>query len=138
MNESNMDVISETDSDTTEFATEDETSGLHEIGHLSLSERLADDGEDESDLAPAPAPAPRTLPKSMDGLVGLSDALVDVFRIVDRVADTTCTILITGDSGTGKELVARAVHKTSPRAQAPFVAVNCGAIPEALLESELF
>jgi transcriptional regulator with PAS, ATPase and Fis domain len=74
----------------------------------------------------------------MEGLVGLSDALVDVYRIVDRVADTTCTILITGESGTGKELVARAVHKSSPRSEAPFVAVNCGAIPEALLESELF
>jgi transcriptional regulator with PAS, ATPase and Fis domain len=63
---------------------------------------------------------------------------MDVFRVIDRVADTNCTVLITGESGTGKELVAQAVHRTSGRARAPFVAVNCGAIPENLLETELF
>jgi transcriptional regulator with PAS, ATPase and Fis domain len=77
-------------------------------------------------------------PASMRGVVGSSPSLVDVFAVVDRVADTNCTVLITGESGTGKELVARAVHAQSPRANRPFVAVNCGAIPEALLESELF
>lgn len=77
-------------------------------------------------------------PRSMAGVIGCAESLVDVYRVVDRVADTTCTILITGESGTGKELVARAVHDASPRAGKPFVAVNCGAIPEALLESELF
>jgi len=74
----------------------------------------------------------------MQGVVGLSESLVDVYRVIDRVADTQCTILITGESGTGKELVAKAVHKQSQRAPKPFVAINCGAIPEALLESELF
>jgi transcriptional regulator with PAS, ATPase and Fis domain len=140
MNESNMDVTSDNDSEAaTEFDTDDESSGLHEIARLSLhADAIAVDGEDDGALPPLPGTAARTLPKSMDGLVGLSDPLVELFRIVDRVADTTCTILITGESGTGKELVARAVHKTSPRAEAPFVAVNCGAIPEALLESELF
>jgi transcriptional regulator with PAS, ATPase and Fis domain len=80
----------------------------------------------------------RALPRSMAGLIGQSDSLVEVFRVVDRVATTSCTVLITGESGTGKELVARALHDASPRARGPFVAVNCGAIPEALLESELF
>jgi transcriptional regulator with PAS, ATPase and Fis domain len=102
-----------------------------------------DDAESEGALAlePAPLPAapePQLLPGSMHGVIGLSDSLVEVYRVIDRVADTTCTILVTGESGTGKELVARAVHKASPRAPKAFVAVNCGAIPEALLESELF
>ncbi len=86
----------------------------------------------------ADTPLPEELPGSMQGVVGLSASLVDVYRVIDRVADTTCTILITGESGTGKELVARAVHRASPRVAKAFVAVNCGAIPEALLESELF
>jgi transcriptional regulator with GAF, ATPase, and Fis domain len=74
----------------------------------------------------------------MANVVGESASLVEVYRVIDRVAATPCTILVTGESGTGKELIARAVHETSPRAAKPFVAVNCGAIPEALLESELF
>jgi len=77
-------------------------------------------------------------PRSMKNVVGRSESLVDVYRVIERVADTNCTVLITGESGTGKELVARAVHESSQRSDAPFIAVNCGAIPEALLESELF
>ena len=77
-------------------------------------------------------------PRCMKGVVGRSEGLTDVYRVIDRVADTNCTVLITGESGTGKELVAHAVHDASPRSHSAFVAVNCGAIPEALLESELF
>lgn len=78
------------------------------------------------------------LPKSMRGVVGSAPALVNLFKIIDRVAHTDCTVLVTGESGTGKELVARAVHDNSKRKDGPLVTVNCGAIPEALLESELF
>jgi DNA-binding NtrC family response regulator len=72
------------------------------------------------------------------GLVGDSPAMKDVFRAVAKAAPTSATVLITGESGTGKELIARAIHYSSPRAAAPFVPVNCSAIPEGLLESELF
>jgi DNA-binding NtrC family response regulator len=72
------------------------------------------------------------------GFVGDSPAVKEVFRAVAKAAPTSATVLITGESGTGKELIARAIHYSSPRAAAPFVPVNCSAIPEALLESELF
>ena len=71
-------------------------------------------------------------------MVGKSPAMQSVFSVVDKVAAARTTVLITGESGVGKELVARAVHKRSPRSAAPFVPVNCGAIPEGLIESELF
>ena len=72
------------------------------------------------------------------GLLGESEALGKIFRDIAKAASTSATVLISGESGTGKELVARAIHYHSPRASAPFVPVNCGAIPEELLESELF
>src|SRR6266849_2973568 len=71
-------------------------------------------------------------------MVGRSAAMQGVFELVDKVAAGRTTVLITGESGVGKELVARAVHAKSPRAQQPFIPVNCGAIPEGLIESELF
>ena len=71
-------------------------------------------------------------------LVGRSAAMQEVFKIVETVAPTTSTILILGETGTGKELVARAIHQISPRAGEKFVALNCSAIPESLLEAELF
>jgi len=71
-------------------------------------------------------------------LIGRSKAMKEVFRLVERVADSTANVLILGDSGTGKELVARAIHFSGQRSSGPFVPVNCSAIPEGLLESELF
>ncbi len=72
------------------------------------------------------------------GLVGTSKPMQEVFGMIRRVGPADVPILITGESGTGKELVARAIHRLSGRKDAPFVAINCGAIPETLLESELF
>jgi two-component system response regulator PilR (NtrC family) len=75
---------------------------------------------------------------SLDRMIGRSTAMQRVFELVRKVAPTRTNVLIRGESGTGKELVARALHTLSDRARAPFVAVNCGAIPENLMESELF
>jgi DNA-binding NtrC family response regulator len=75
---------------------------------------------------------------SFENIIGTSAALRDVLETVSKVATTDSTVLITGESGTGKELVARAIHFNSKRADKMFVTVNCGAIPEELLESELF
>ena len=71
-------------------------------------------------------------------ILGRSDAMQEVFATIRTVANTSSTVLVTGESGTGKELVARAIHFNSLRRDRPFVAVNCGAVPETLLESELF
>lgn len=75
---------------------------------------------------------------SFGGIIGKSSAMQNVFDLIQRVAPSNANVLIHGDSGTGKELVARALHKFSNRAQQPFVAINCTAIPDTLLESELF
>ena len=71
-------------------------------------------------------------------MVGTSDKMQDVFKLIERVANTESTVLVLGESGTGKELVARSLHYNSRRQHAPFVPINCSALPEALLESELF
>jgi DNA-binding NtrC family response regulator len=83
-------------------------------------------------------PLPAVDAAADDELVGSSPELLEVFKTVGRIGPSPATVLVTGESGTGKELVARAVHRVSPRAAGPFVAVNCAAIPEDLLESELF
>jgi transcriptional regulator with PAS, ATPase and Fis domain len=74
----------------------------------------------------------------IDNMVGTSEKMIKVFDLVSKIASTDSTVLILGESGTGKELIARAIHGKSRRSRLPFVPVNCGAIPEELLESELF
>ena len=71
-------------------------------------------------------------------LVGTSESIRQIYTLIEQVAPSTASVLITGESGTGKELVARTIHKMSPRRDRPFVAINCSAIPESLMESELF
>ncbi len=72
------------------------------------------------------------------GIIGTSDAMQEIFGLIERVADTPSTVLITGESGTGKELIVRALYENSSRADAPYIRVNCAAIPPTLIESELF
>ncbi len=80
----------------------------------------------------------RSLSRESCGLVGHSEILRNVTRLLGKVAATDTTVLILGESGTGKEVVAQCLHQHSTRARGPFVALNCGAIPPELMESELF
>lgn len=75
---------------------------------------------------------------NVDNMVGTSNAIKQIYRLIEQVADSNATVLIRGESGTGKDLVAHAIHYNSSRANKPFVKVNCTALPETLLESELF
>ncbi len=79
-----------------------------------------------------------TLPRGVDAMVGRNVEMARIYRLIAQIAPTSATVLVTGESGTGKELVARAIHEKSPRARRPFVAVNVAALPETLVESELF
>ncbi len=75
---------------------------------------------------------------SFEGIIGKNRAMRDIYELISRVAPTPSTVLVSGESGTGKELVARAMHYQGPRAGRPFLSLNCAALPESLLESELF
>ncbi|MBO6532604.1 MAG: sigma-54-dependent Fis family transcriptional regulator [Muricauda sp.] len=83
-------------------------------------------------------PKPTQAANGFDGMIGDSQSFQKVTQIIERVKDNRATVLVSGESGTGKELVARAIHYSGKFARAPFIAVNCGAIPEGLLEAELF
>ena len=82
--------------------------------------------------------AENTSRSRVDGIIGSSEAMSNVLRTIEKIASTDLAVMLLGESGTGKELLARAVHNLSDRATGPFVAINCAAIPETLLESELF
>ncbi|HEY6563337.1 MAG TPA: sigma-54 dependent transcriptional regulator, partial [Pirellulaceae bacterium] len=99
-------------------------------------QRVADKCQLKHDLRAARHRIARLEGKS--DLIGASAPIQQVRRLIQKVAPTSSTVLIRGETGTGKELVARAVHDQSPRASQPFVTVNCGALPESLIESELF
>ncbi|MBP7677637.1 MAG: sigma-54-dependent Fis family transcriptional regulator, partial [Thermoanaerobaculia bacterium] len=102
----------------------------HVVEKALERKRLADENQElRSRVEDRPALGP---------LVGVSRRMRAVFDLIDRVGRTTSTVLITGDSGTGKGLIARAIHRSSARADRPFISINCGALPENLLESELF
>src|SRR6185295_15761857 len=75
---------------------------------------------------------------SFSNIIARSPKMLDIFDTIRKIADYKTTVLIQGESGSGKELIARAIHFNSPRANKPFIAINCSAIPETLLESELF
>jgi DNA-binding NtrC family response regulator len=87
---------------------------------------------------PAPAAPPTAADEAPDGLVGRTGAMLEVYKQIALASSAQAPVLVTGETGTGKELVARAIHRHGPRSARPFVAVNCGAFAEGVLESELF
>src|SRR5262249_5876823 len=92
-----------------------------------------------NEVIPRSAPPPdRPPPAAEINLLGKSARMQELFKLIGRAAAADTTVLVTGESGTGKELVARAIHHHGGRKHGPFVAINCAAIPENLLESELF
>jgi len=105
------------------------------VEELKLVIRRALEGAAAPAREAAPAPPEEAGPR---GIIGRGPRMVELFKLISRVSRVDSTILVTGESGTGKELVARTIHYNSPREAKPFLAINCGALTEELLESELF
>ena len=121
------------------FGAVDLLSKPHTIADLELAlKRAAEKQKDNSKIHAKYHSMMIHQENSERKLIGHSEAMQRVYRLIDRIAPTESTVVILGDTGTGKELVAKAVHDKSRRAAKPFVAVNCGALPESLIESELF
>ncbi|MCG5031582.1 nitrogen regulation protein NR(I) [Mesosutterella sp. OilRF-GAM-744-9] len=104
---------------------------------VELVRRAMDESENQERGVSEPA-AERTAPEPAGILIGQAPAMQEVFRAIGRLSQSSITVLITGQSGAGKEIVARALHRSSPRSHAPFIALNMAAIPRELMESELF
>ncbi len=142
--EARVPVILVTGHGTTELAIEAMKEGAFDylLKPLELQElrRLIDRALRSSQCMRVPASVPGLDPGPATGdvLIGRCPAMQEVYKAVGRVARQNVTVLITGESGTGKELIARAIYHHSDRANKPFLAINCGAIPESLIESELF
>jgi len=108
------------------------------LQEVALKQVLGEWEQEKSDRQVRNIPVPEEIDLLEGKIIGRSEGVKRVFRMAARVAPTDSSIMITGETGVGKELVARAIHRLSDRAHKPFVAINCGAIPETLLESELF
>jgi two-component system response regulator PilR (NtrC family) len=111
---------------------------LQDVTSLKILEDQPEAGADVEALCKDDLEAAAEVVESADGLYGVSPTIRQLREMIERVAVSDATVLIAGESGTGKEVVARAIHAHSPRRDKPFVAINCGAIPEHLIESELF
>lgn len=111
---------------------------LRAVIRKAINTALADLDALDTDGSEDPSHSEEDGPLGRYGMIGRSKAMQAIYDLLDKVADTPTTVLITGESGTGKELVAQALHDTSSRKARPFIKVNCAAIPETLIESELF
>ena len=115
------------------------TAPVHDMGHIVMYRDVSKEVESEQMKAEVlRLRAELGTTYAFDGMVGKSKNMQEVYALMQRAAESDITVLIQGESGTGKELVAKLIHYNSPRKTGPFVAVNCAAIPEALIESELF